>query len=257
MRSIKIDEVDDIDRDVLAIGTDFPPGHILATHQHRRAQFLYGATGSMHVQTGDGTWTIPPHRAVLIPAHTDHQVTMHGVSTRSLYIEPTAVPWFPRRCQVVDVSPLLRELLAEALDIAPHYREPSRDATLIALILHELSRVAPLPLEVPLPHHDGLRALCVAFLSAPDVHDPPARWARHLHVSERTLNRLFRQHTGMGYAQWRQRACVVHALPQLARGRPVGAIATDMGYDSPAAFSTMFQRLLGSPPTHYTPRAAG
>jgi hypothetical protein len=42
-----IDEVDDIDRDVPVIGTDFLPEHVLATHQHRHTQLLHGATCSM------------------------------------------------------------------------------------------------------------------------------------------------------------------------------------------------------------------
>lgn len=115
VRNIPLDEVDHVGRAVLPIGTDYPPGHLLDWHAHRRAQFLYGATGVMVVDTADGTWTVPPERAVLIPAATRHRVRMLGVSTRSLYVEPDAVPWWPAVCTVVDVSPLLRELLAVAV----------------------------------------------------------------------------------------------------------------------------------------------
>ncbi|MEU2593017.1 cupin domain-containing protein, partial [Streptomyces albidoflavus] len=94
MRNIPLDQVDHVERAVLPIGTDYPPGHLLDWHEHRRAQFLYGATGVMVVDTADGTWTVPPERAVLIPAATRHRVRMLGVSTRSLYVEPDAVPWW-------------------------------------------------------------------------------------------------------------------------------------------------------------------
>ncbi|GAA3544248.1 helix-turn-helix transcriptional regulator [Amycolatopsis ultiminotia] len=251
MRNVPLDDVDGIPRAVLAISTDYPPEHVLAKHRHRRAQFLYGATGSMRVDTADGTWTVPTRRAVLIPPETDHGVVMTNVTTRSLYLEPSAVPWFPRRCRAVDVSPLLRELLREAVEMAPEYPRRGRDATLISLLLHEISRCVPLPLELPLPPDERLRALCRSFSDAPDVHDPPSRWARELHLSERTLHRLFRAETGLTFARWRERACVLHALPLLTAGRPVAAVATHLGYDSPAAFSTMFTRLLGSPPSTY------
>lgn len=56
MRNVLIDAVDAIARPVLAIGTDYPPGQLLPTHSHRRAQFLYGATGVMEVGTDDGAW---------------------------------------------------------------------------------------------------------------------------------------------------------------------------------------------------------
>ncbi|MFD9888057.1 AraC family transcriptional regulator [Amycolatopsis sp. NPDC059027] len=251
MHNVLIDEVDDIDRAVLAIRTDYAPDHVVAWHRHRRAQFLYSANGLMRAETAESGWVVPAHRAVLIPPGTEHQVTMMSGGTRSLYIEPAAVPWFPRRCQVVDVSPLLRELVLAAVDIAPRYPRRGRDATLVSLLLHELSGLAPLPLDLPLPRDEGLRTLCESFAKAPDVHDPPARWAARLHVSERTLNRLFHAETGMSFTRWRQRACVLHALPLLADGLPVADIATAMGYESPAAFTTMFVRLLGASPREY------
>lgn len=251
MRNVPLDEVDGLDRAVLAISTDYPPDHRLPRHRHRRAQFLYGATGSMRVETADGTWTVPTRRAVLIPPGTDHAVTMMNVSTCSLYLEPSAVPWFPRRCRAVEVTPLLRELLLAAVDIEPEYPARGRDAALAALLLHEVSRCLPLPLELPLPRDERLHALCESFARSPDVHDPPARWAARLHLSERTLNRLFRAETGLSFLQWRQRACVLHALPLLAADRPVADVAATLGYESPAAFSTMFTRLLGAPPKDY------
>src|SRR5690606_8701787 len=159
VRNVPVAEVDGIDRAVLAIGTDYPPDHLLPFHRHRRAQFLYGATGVMRVETADGTWTVPTRRAVLIPAGTEHRVAMAGVSTRSLYIEPAAAPWFPERCRVVDVSPLLRELVLAAVDIEPRYPAHGRDADLVSLILHELARLAPLPLDLPLPRDAALRGL--------------------------------------------------------------------------------------------------
>ncbi|MGZ5985933.1 MAG: helix-turn-helix domain-containing protein [Caulobacteraceae bacterium] len=43
------------------------------------------------------------------------------------------------------------------------------------------------------------------------------------------------------------------ALPRLAAGEPVTTIALDLGYDSPAAFATMFKRLSGMQPSRYQP----
>jgi mannose-6-phosphate isomerase-like protein (cupin superfamily) len=128
MRNVPLAEVDALDRAVLAIGTDYPREHLLAPHEHRRAQVLYAATGLMRVETADGSWTVPTARAVLIPPATRHQVAMAGVSTRSLYIEPAAAPWFPARCQAVDVS----ALLLAAVDMEPSYAEHSRDGAVVA-----------------------------------------------------------------------------------------------------------------------------
>ncbi|WP_030839510.1 AraC family transcriptional regulator [Streptomyces hygroscopicus] len=252
MRNIPVADVEDLDRAVLAIGTDYPHQHVLAFHEHRRAQVLYAATGVMRVETAEGAWTVPTARAVLIPPRTPHRVTMTGVSTRSLYIEPAAAPWFPPRCRVVDVSVLLRALLLDAVDMEPRYPEHGRDATVVSLILHELRNLTPLPLDVPLPSDPGLRRLCEAFLRAPDIHDPPGRWATALSVSERTLGRLFHRETGMSFKRWRQRACIVHSLQQMPAGVPVTRLAATLGYDNPAAFTAAFKKVLGRPPTAFT-----
>ncbi len=92
MLNIPLADVDHVARPVVAIGTDYSPGTLLDFHTHRRAQFLYGMTGLMEVDTDEGTWVVPPYSAVWLPAGKRHRVRMNGVSTRSLYIEPVAAP---------------------------------------------------------------------------------------------------------------------------------------------------------------------
>ena len=92
MRNVKIDEVDRLDRDVVALGNDYVQGFILPPHQHRRAQLLYGATGLMYVTTQDGEWVVPPQHAVWIPPETVHAVRFAGVTTRSLYMSQIVWP---------------------------------------------------------------------------------------------------------------------------------------------------------------------
>jgi AraC-like DNA-binding protein/mannose-6-phosphate isomerase-like protein (cupin superfamily) len=251
VRNIPLDDVDGIDRAVLAIGTDYPANHLLRFHRHRRAQFLYAATGLMRVETAEASWTVPTQRAVLIPPDVDHQVLMDGVSTRSLYLEPSAVPWFPARCQVVEVSPLLRALLLAAVELPAGYDRHGRDGALVDLVLHEIRSVTPLPLDLPMPSRADLRSLCQAFASAPSVQQPPAQWAEQLRVSLRTFNRLFRAETGLTFQQWRQRACVLHAIRLLSTGVTVTQTASALGYDTPAAFSAMFAQQAGSPPKSF------
>jgi AraC-like DNA-binding protein len=251
VRNVSLDDVDATDRPVLAIGRDYPQGHVLEFHRHRRAQLLYGATGIMQVETSDATWTVPTQRAVLIPSNTDHQVLMNGVSTRSLYIEPAAVPWFPTRCQVVDVSPLLRSLLLAAVELPATYDPHGREGALIELILHEIQALTPLPLDLPVPGRDDLRDRCQAFASAPSIRELPGDWAAALNVSDRTFNRMFRAQTGVTFQQWRQRACVLHAIRLLSAGMTVTQTAAALGYDTPAAFSAMFVKQIGSPPKSF------
>lgn len=251
MRNTSIDTLDNTPRPVIAIGNDYADGHLLKRHRHRRAQLLYGSTGVMKVATEQGDWVVPPQQAVWIPPDVEHEVLMLGVSTRSLYIVPAAVPVSRTLCEVISVSPLLRQLLIEAVEMPLTYDKHGRDGVLITLALLEIGQARALPLHIPLPDDARLLARCQVFLQHPDIHQSPLDWARELFVSERSFSRFFREQTQMSFGQWRQHACVVLALSRLCSGDSVTRIALDLGYESPAAFSTMFRRLTGCTPSRY------
>lgn len=254
MRNVKIDEVDELDRDVVALGNDYAQGFTLPPHKHRRAQLLYGATGLMYVSTRNGEWVVPPQHAVWIPPDTTHTVRFVGVTTRSLYIEPACVTGSikHRRCEVISVSPLLRQLLLEAVDLPPLY-ESARDRALVNLMLLELAAMPVREFDIPLPQHPALLTLCQAFLIAPSIHDPAERWASALFMSASTFRRHFLRQIGMSFSAWRQRACVVSALALLIKGKPVNEVALSLGYDNASSFATMFRRVTGQPPSFYHP----
>lgn len=254
MRNVKIEDFDGLEREVVALGNDYEQGFILPLHQHRRAQLLYGATGLMHVTTQDGEWVVPPQHAVWVPPQTLHAVRFAGVTTRSLYIEPDCVASFikHRRCEVISVSPLLRQLLLEAVDLPPLY-DSARDRALIELMLLELAAMPVREFDIPLPQHPPLLALCQAFLLSPSIHDPAERWASALFMSASTFRRHFLQQMGLSFSIWRQRACVVSALSLLIKGIPVNEVALSLGYDNASSFATMFRRVMGQPPSYYHP----
>ena len=148
IRYLPVTRADGIERPVLALGTDCPDGTLLDWHRHSRAQLLYVASGTMRVDTDNGAWIVPPQRAVWIPADQSHQVVMRQASTRSLYIDPAVAVRPGLTCEVLQVTPLLRQLLVEAAEAPADYRTGERDGALFDLLLHEIGRAAPLPLAV-------------------------------------------------------------------------------------------------------------
>ncbi|WP_244640296.1 AraC family transcriptional regulator [Aureimonas glaciei] len=241
-----------MDRPVLVLGIDYPDGYEATPHRHRRAQFLYGSSGVVLVSTPDGSWMMPPQRGLWIPAGTEHAVTMLGpVAMCSLYIDEAVLPGQFHRCEVVGVSDLLRSLLIAAPSIPAEYDRDGRDGALMNLLLHELRELSPLPLSLPLPRHPRLARKCRDFLERPSPHDTISAWSDELGMSRRTFTRLFKQETACSFVEWRQKACLMSALPQLAEGHSVTSIALNLGYENPASFTSMFKRLLGAAPTDY------
>lgn len=241
----------EVARAVVGIGNDYPPSFELAPHTHQRGQFLHATSGVIAVSTPQGAWVSPPHSAVWIPPGTPHAARMIGrVSTRSAMIDPAIVDLGPR-CRVVSVSPLLNALLDDAAGIALEYDEAGRDGLVMRLIVAEIARAPVIPLAVPFPRQPALAARCHAFLESPSIKSGVDEWAGALRLNRRSFTRIFRRETGMSFAEWRQQACLAMALQRLVAGASVTEIALDLGYETPASFSTMFRRVLGVPPSQY------
>jgi AraC-like DNA-binding protein/mannose-6-phosphate isomerase-like protein (cupin superfamily) len=239
-------------RPVVAIGNDYPADHEVAPHHHGRCQFLYGASGTMMVRTEHGAWVVPPAQGVWIPVGVRHSVRMIGpVTTSSIFIEPAAIDSLPSSCSVFGITPLMRSLLLAAVDVPLEYEIEGRDGLIMALLLQELKRLPILPLSLPFPNDRELARRCRRFIKDPTPHETIDDWAENLGLSRRSFTRLFKRETGMSFAAWQRQACLFSALPRLVAHEPITRVALDLGYESPAAFTTMFRKTLGVPPSEY------
>ena len=239
-------------RPVIGIGNEYPSGHLHPAHRHRRSQLLYAEYGTMLVDTGNNRWIVPPHEGVWIPAGVLHGFQMlSNVGTRSVYFERKMTHGFSSCCQVVGVSPLLRQLLIEAADLPVDYDVQSRGGKIMSLIMDEVKLAPARPLCVPLPRHPALAVYCRRFAESPSLQETTDSWSGGLGLSRRTFTRLFRLETGLSFGEWRRRACLHAALPRLLSGKSVTAVAFDLGYSSSAAFTAMFTRLVGTSPVEY------
>src|ERR1044071_8686899 len=85
-------------------------------HWHGWDQLTVAATGTLSVRCGGARRLVPSSRAVWIPARARHAELLHGPATmRTLYFAPRLVRRLPRRCAIVDISPLLHELIAHVI----------------------------------------------------------------------------------------------------------------------------------------------
>jgi AraC-like DNA-binding protein len=91
----------------------------------------------------------------------------------------------------------------------------------------------------------------VALLANPADKRTLAEWGREAGASERTLARAFLAGTGIPFGRWRTLLRLQAALPALAAGVPVSAVARQAGYDTASAFVAAFRRETGLTPAAY------
>jgi AraC-like DNA-binding protein len=248
----------DNSRTILARRTRYRKGHHIKPHWHSRAQFLFAVEGTMRVRTPRHVWIVPPSRALWLPARTAHELQMDGVvEMRSFYLNAAAAAGMPASCVVLDVTPLLRELVVRAVALPERYDENGADGLVTRLLLAEIRRLPTCALDLPLPVSPDLTRLCERILSDLSRRRPCGAEANHMKTSARTLYRRFLKETGITLARWKQQARLLESIRRLAAGDPVTTVALDLGYESPSAFSTMFRRALGIAPRAFIATGAG
>ncbi|WP_066522163.1 AraC family transcriptional regulator [Sphingobium cloacae] len=240
---------------VAALASDYADGEYVDPHRHIRAQLIHTLTGVMTVTSQDGSWVVPTGRAVWMPPHEDHAIRIAGhVTMRTVFVRQDARPGFPTMCEVIEVSPLLREAIVAAVHIPLDYAAHGRDERVMELILDEIEAAPRLHLHVPMPRDARLGRICQKLIADPSMPATLEGLAVEVHVSSRTLARMFHRETGMSFGAWLRRMRLLLSLPRLAAGASILEVALEHGYDSPSAFAAMFRRTLGLSPTAYLAR---
>lgn len=243
---------------VRSLASTYPDGMVIADHDHPWGQLVYGRSGVMRVTTGGRGWLTPATRAVWLPPRRPHSIRMAGaVAMRTLYIAPEIAGALPAEACVLEVGPLLRELVLHILSLGmldPAVAEHGR----LAGVLVDVIAAAPREdLSLPLPMDPRALALAQQVQAAPDARTDLPGLARAAGASLRTLQRIFPRETGLSLEAWRQKARMIHAVAVLSAGASVTGAALDCGYDSPSAFITAFRRQFGVTPGRYRPAAVG
>lgn len=251
-----LDVVPDARHPVRLRARDLGAAKLLPAHAHPWGQVTYAPEGVLRVTVGNSTWIVPPLRAIWIPPQLVHEIaTIEKSQLRALYIHADANPFAGQECIVLEVSTLLRELIAALTEAEV---DSTRESLLTQLILDELVAARTPGIRVALPTEKRLQAICQALIEAPDSGMTLAAWADQAGASERTLARLFEKDLGMTFGQWRQQVRLAHAAPMIARGMPLSLVAAELGYASQSAFSAMFKKTFGqSPSTFFAPKKSG
>lgn len=240
---------------VATLAYEYPSGFKVPEHAHGSAQLIYAVSGLMEVHSGQSMWLVPPHFALWIPARCRHRIHMAGpVSMRTLYLRPGLVRERPPT--VLHLSPLLRELVIEAVRVGKLRMRNRYESALRELLVAQLEMASSVPTFVTLPQEPRACAVAQAVLANPAESGTLADLCAEAAVSVRTMERLFLNDVGISFEVWKRQVRLTKAIELLVAGHSVKQAAFAVGYRQPGAFVTMFRKAFGITPKLWVSRLA-
>ena len=225
-------------------------GFHIRPHRHRMGQLIYAGSGVMRVRAGGILWIVPPARAVWVPAGAEHEI--HGLgdfAMRTLYFPIEMVAMLPGECRVLDVAPLLRELVLELVEQCPIDAADEPGMRIANVAIDRIAEAHTLPLQLPMPSDLRAVRLAEALRDEPSSQTSLGELARVAGASPRTIQRLFLAETGMPFSQWRQRLRLLHGATVLGAGKSVTDAGLEAGYSGTSAFIAAFRKHFGFTPS--------
>jgi len=234
---------------IRCLAATYYDGFHIKPHRHQWGQLIYAGSGVMRVRAAGLLWIVPPARAVWVPAETEHEI--HGLgdfAMRTLYFMASDAR-MPGDCCALDVNPLLRELVLEAVELCPIDEDDAAAMRLAGVTIDRIAEARTLPLSLPLPRDPRALRLAERLQAEPSLQAELAELARDAGASARTIQRLFLAETGLPFSQWRQRLRLLHAATLLGEGRSVTEAGLEAGYAGTSAFIAAFRKQFGVTPS--------
>jgi AraC-like DNA-binding protein len=174
-----------------------------------------------------------------------------AVSMRTIYFRARLVRRLPRTCCVVNVSPVLQELILHACTYPRLNLRSKIQARLVAVIVDQLGTVRAIPLQLPSPVDRRAVRVAEALQRDPSEQRSLEAVCKRAGASKRTIERLFQVETHLSLGKWRQQLRLMRSLQLLAAGEKITHAALEAGYSTPSAFIAMFRKALGTTPGRY------
>ncbi|HEY7815437.1 MAG TPA: helix-turn-helix transcriptional regulator [Nakamurella sp.] len=243
--------------DVRGYAVTHPAGRLVLPQAVGWDQLIFASRGVMTAHTDGDRWTIPRHRALWVPSGIRHRLdVVANTSLRTLYLR-AGLRALPPHCRIVNVTPLLHELILHTVGTAPLWLADERHAHLVAVLLDQLAALPPdAALVLPMPTDPRCLAIAQQLQQDVGADVPVSALCQQNCIGRRTLERLYLAETGLTFGQWRRRLRMLEAIRRLGIGDSVATTAHLVGYATPSAFSAAFRAELGVPPLHYS-RAVG
>jgi AraC-like DNA-binding protein len=227
---------------------EYPRGYRSTEYRQRSAKLVYPIRGLASVYTQHGHWLATPLRGVIIPSWQQHRVSAAGnVLLHSVFVDPKAYPDCLRDFGMMNISPLLHELIKEGGKYFTDYRANSTEQKILEVVVELLQRATVFSEEQYLPTiHNPRVEKAIAQSNSHTLRS--ADIAQRAAYSPRQFARVFKADTGMAFKDWRALYHVQQGIKLLHQKKSVTEVANLLGFSSASAFVTLFKKHTGSTP---------
>jgi AraC-like DNA-binding protein len=235
-----------------SLSARFSPGHLVDWHSHSWSQLVYASEGVLTVETQEGCWVVPPRRAIWVPAGRCHRLQMHGrVCLQTIYLKVDLQSYGLPDCAVVNISPLVHELILHVCERGIVNGDCVENRSLIQFLTSQLQKLSALPLVVTMPRDARAQRVARRILEAHGAIYSLQDLCQTCGTSLRTMQRIFRDEVGLPLARWQHQVKMMRAVQLLEEQQSVTHVAFELGFESVSGFIQSFRNSFGESPGKY------
>ncbi|WP_143306872.1 AraC family transcriptional regulator [Chitinophaga vietnamensis] len=233
--------------------------HHFPFHQHNKGQLTYVEGGAAFLYTRDKTYFLPARHYMWVPAGVEHHFIHRYPANyvRSIYFfserDDRNDPFYTTT-GIYPVNNLLLEMILYTAKWEGNVMPGSKAFTFVKALKHILPEVSLAPLPITLPTTRNSRVQPMLRYIQENLAEPLTLESicHAFNTSERTLTRLFRSTMDISFFQYLKLARMLRAMGYLLEtDKTISEIAWDTGYNSVAAFSNTFFKLVGRRPSEF------
>ncbi|MFT4215383.1 MAG: helix-turn-helix domain-containing protein [Microbacterium sp.] len=237
---------------------ELPPVSAGPLSNDRLLLFLWVRAGVAMVEVANRVHRVSSGEAIVVPPGVVHAVqTEQGTLAIPVFAPATVLPATRADVRIVSVPAGWHDWLMHRFAAG----EVTRIAPLQQLLrgaspTKRVGDISAYAASLPMPRASPARSVAMAILRAPGNDTSVTAFAEREHISVKTLQRHFRNETGLLISEWRTRARMAAAAAHLIEGSGIGWTARHVGYTSPAGFTRAFRRHTGVAPQEFARRIA-
>ncbi len=220
-----------------------------------RDYLLYAVSGALQLNVAGNSWRMPPSFAAWVPANTPICVDIdRPLTTCSVLTSPGFCTSLPDEPAVFQMSPMTRQMIQYCKYWGPDAIHPAQAEGFFRALLDVCAELLSKSIDVKRPTATDHTIRCAIKLTEARLADPitAGEIALEVRLSERSMQRRFRENVGMSWSETLTRLRMIHAVQLLAAGdQPVIQIAGDVGFSSLSAFNRAFRKFAACTPTHF------